>query len=45
MKLLDSTDSRWLGPGALPERIGSSGTVEMVLGSRSAVLYRQCLET
>lgn len=43
-KLLDSSDARWLGPGALPEQLDSPGEMELELKKRSAVLYRRRVE-
>ncbi len=45
LKLLDTADLAWLGPGTvLPERLEASGNAELMLKPRSAVLYRRYLE-
>jgi maltooligosyltrehalose trehalohydrolase len=45
LKLLDSGDLKWLGPGStLPERVDSAGETELYLQPRCALLYRRCLE-
>ncbi len=42
---LDSADSRWLGGGSrLPETMESTGSMEIVLGPRSAILLLERLE-
>jgi maltooligosyltrehalose trehalohydrolase len=45
LKLLDSADLAWLGPGTLlPDRIDAHGTADLMLKARSVVLYRRYLE-